>query len=193
MKIAVVIGSTRPGRITERVATWVAATAATIDGLEPEVVDLADYPMDFFNEAVSPRYNPHRTPDATVQKWLDTIASYDGYIFVTPEYNHAPAAVLKNAIDNLTFEMMHKPATIVSHGSVGGARAAEQLKLILLESQAAVIPQATALVNASMLLDENGVLDEAAKTMPYGPQVNLESTLKDLQWYATALSAARAA
>lgn len=68
-------------------------TASKLDGVEVEHVDLKDYPMPFFNEPVSPRYNPNRDTDPAVQKWLDKINEFDAYVFVTPKYNQASLTV----------------------------------------------------------------------------------------------------
>ncbi len=194
MKVQVIVGSTRPGRATLSVAKWVAAEAANVEGAEVEIVDLQDFAMPFFNEAISPRYNPDRQPAPEVQKWLDKVAEGEAYIFVTPEYNHSIAGVLKNAIDFLTYEMKHKPAAVVSHGSVGGARAAVQLKEILSEATATIVPssvQLVAMVAFGGLIDEDGKLDEKVKAKQHGPQGALEGMLTDLAWHASALSAAR--
>ena len=195
MKIQIIVGSTRPGRATSLLAKWVALEAANLEATEVEVVDLADYDLPFFNEAISPRYNPNRQPDAEVQKWLDKIAEGDAYVYVTPEYNHSIAGVLKNAIDYLTYEMAQKPATVVAHGSVGGARATMHLKEILSESQAVIVPAAVAfgfMIAMGGVLDEDGnLLDESVKANPYGPQAALKKALTDLTWFGNALKVAR--
>ena len=193
MKLGIIIGATRPGRSTPRQANWVANTAEQLDDIEVEVVDLKDYPLPMFNEAISPRYNPDRKIEPDVQKWLDKIGEFDAYVFVTPEYNHSIPGVLKNAFDFLTWELNRKPAAIVSHGTAGGARAAMHLKEILSEGKAAPIPNFVALAGMSDLIDEQGNLAEAAKANPYGPQAALDSLLEELQWYSNALAAAREA
>lgn len=195
MKLQVIIGSTRPGRATKSLSKWVAAEAANVSDAQVEIVDLADYGLPFFDEPVSPRYNTNRKPAPEVQKWLDKIGEADAYIFVTPEYNHSVSGVLKNSIDFLTSEMKQKPAAIVSHGGVGGARAATHLKEILSESAATVIPSGVQFVGyiaQGGLIDENGVLDEVIKANPYGPQGALTGMLADLKWHSDALAAARA-
>ncbi len=191
MKLAVVVGSTRQNRVTIKEARWVVSAAEEIDGIEVELVDLNDYPMPFFAEPISPRYNQNRVISPEVKKWLDKISTFDAYVFVTPEYNHSIPGVLKNAIDYLTFELLHKPAAVVSHGSVGGARAAVQLKEILSESRAVVIPGTVAFIGVSDALDDNGVIKEDIKSNPYGPQAALEGMLDDLKWYSDALASAR--
>ena len=191
MKLQVIIGSTRPNRVTERLAKWVANEAKQLEDTTVEVVDLADYPMPFLDEPISPRYNPNREINPVVSKWIAKLAEGDAYIFVTPEYNHSISGVLKNALDYVTTELVKKPATVVGHGTVGGARAIMHLKEILSESQAAIIPKAVAFAGAGQSLDEAGVLDEAVKANPYGPQGALNATIAELKWYSDALSAAR--
>lgn len=191
MKLAVITGATRPGRQTPRQSAWIVKTAAQIEGVEVEHVDLQAYPMPFFNEPISPRYNPNRIIDPAVQKWLDKIGGFDAYVFVTPEYNHSIPGELKNVFDYMTYELKHKPAAVASHGTVGGARAALQLKEILSEGQAVVIPQFSAVSGMSNVIDEEGNLDAAAAANPYGPQGQLDAMLAELKWYSDALAAAR--
>src|ERR1019366_9133126 len=100
--------------------------------------------------------------------------------------------VLKNALDYVTFEINRKPATVASHGTVGGARAAMHLKEILSESKAVPIPNAVAFHGISEGIDDDGNLSETLKANPYGPQFALENTLAELKWYSDALSVARA-
>ena len=194
MKLQVIVGSTRPGRATPSVAKWVINEAQNLPETQVELVDLADFALPFFDEAISPRYNPNRQPAASVQKWLDKVAEADAYIYVTPEYNHSTSGVLKNAIDFLVSEMNQKPAAVVSHGGVGGARAATHLKEILSESKATIIPSGVQLVGyvaQGGIIDEVGNLDETLKANPYGPQGVLKAMLADLQWHSDALATAR--
>ena len=196
MNVQVIVGSTRPGRATLSVAKWVAAEAANLPNANVELVDLADYGLPFFDEAISPRYNPDRKPAPEVQKWIDKIAEADAYVYVTPEYNHSISGVLKNSIDFFVNEMKQKPAAVVSHGGVGGARAATHLKEVLSEAAATIIPGGVQLVGyvaQGGIIDENGVLDETIKANPYGPQGAVTGMLTDLKWHADALAAARAA
>jgi NAD(P)H-dependent FMN reductase len=194
MKLQIIIGSNRPGRMTDRVAKWVAQQATTLESATVELVDLADYELPFFDEAISPRYNPNREPNAVATKFLAKLSEADAYVFVTPEYNHSTSGVLKNALDYVAYEFTHKPAAVVSHGSVGGARAAEQLKLILSETGLVVIPSAVAFVGVlgmNPVIEENGDLQQDVKDQPYGPHTALATALNELQWYSDALSSAR--
>lgn len=191
MKLGIIIGTTRQGRSTPKQAQWVLNAAESIEDVDAEVVDLKDYPMPFFDEPISPRYNPDRQIPSEAQPWLKKLESFDAYIFVTPEYNHSIPGVLKNALDYGTWEMAKKPSAIVSHGAVGGARAAMHLKEILSESKTVPIPSFVSLAHMSDLIDDEGNLDEAAKANPYGPQAALSGLLDELKWYSDALAAAR--
>ncbi|HVX58923.1 MAG TPA: NAD(P)H-dependent oxidoreductase [Candidatus Saccharimonadales bacterium] len=192
MKLQIIVGSTRPNRTTPRLAKWIADEADKIEDVEAEIVDLSDYPLPILDEPLSPRFNPDRHPNPQAQRWMDKIAEGEAYIFVTPEYNHSIPGVLKNAIDYLTFEMLKKPATIASHGTVGGARATMHLKEILSESRAAVIPTQVAVAGMSEKISEEGILDEEQTKLPYGPLASLSSALSELKWYSDALAIARA-
>ena len=195
MKLQIIIGSTRPGRMSDRVAKWVNQQATSVNGITTEIVDLADYDLPFFDEAISPRYNPNREPNEVAKQWLAKLSEADSYIFVTPEYNHSTTGVLKNALDYVDYQFTHKPAAVVSHGSVGGARGAEQLKLILLELGLAVIPPAVAFVGIlgmNPVIEENGDLQQDVKDQPYGPQTALATVVTELKWYSDALATARA-
>lgn len=193
MKLAIIIGSTRQNRQTPKQAKWVLNAANAMDDVEAEIIDLKDYPMPFFDEPVSPRYNQNREIDPAAQKWLKKLEAFDAYVFATAEYNHSIPGVLKNAIDYITWEMLRKPAGIVSHGSAGGARAQIQLKIILSESRAVPIPIPTplAMVQMSEKIDDNGELSPELKTMERGPQEALQNMLEDLKWYSDALQTAR--
>jgi NAD(P)H-dependent FMN reductase len=126
--IAIILGSTRPGRRGEAVAKWAYQLAQQRTDADFELIDLADYPLPHLDEPMPPamgQYQNQHTKD-----WSATIARFDGFVFVTPEYNHSTSGVLKNAIDYLFAEWNNKAMGVVSYGVVGGARAAEHLRLI---------------------------------------------------------------
>jgi NAD(P)H-dependent FMN reductase len=134
-RIGVILGSTRPGRRGEQVASWVMDVASQRDDAEFELIDLVDYPLPHLDEPLPPsmgQYQNQHTRD-----WAATIGRFDGFIIVTPEYNHSTSGVLKNAIDYLYAEWNNKALGVVSYGAVGGARAAEHLRLIAAELQMA--------------------------------------------------------
>lgn len=137
IRIAIIIGSTRPGRAGEAVGRWVYEYAKTRTDAECELVDLKEHPLPFLDEAMPPslgQYSKEHT-----KAWAKKIASYDAFVFVTPEYNHGMSAVLKNAIDFLYAEWNNKAAGFVSYGSAGGARAVEQLRTVMAELQVATV------------------------------------------------------
>lgn len=137
-KIAVVIGSVRPNRIGAQVAEWVAGKAASVEGVEAQVVDLRELDLPLFAEELPTAMAAPKEPKA--QPWLQAISEADGVLFVTPEYNHSIPGSLKNALDFLTpASLAHKGVGIVSYGFTGGVRAAEQLRLILANFEAATV------------------------------------------------------
>lgn len=192
MKLAIIVGTTREGRLSERLAKWVFNEVNQAEGVEASLLDLADYPMSFFEEPASPRYNPERKLDEATGKWLKALDEAEAYIFVTPEYNHSIPAVLKNAIDYIDFQISRKPVSIVSHGSVGGARATMHLKEILSESRAVPIPNAVAFPGrVGEAIDEQGKLQPEIAEQAYGPLTALKALIEELKWYSDVLTAGR--
>lgn len=187
-KIAVIIGSTRQGRVSDKLATWVATKAAA--SADVEVLDLRDYPLPFFDEQIPPRYNPNRQSTPEVHAWLDKVAEFDGYVIVTPEYNRAPSGVLKNALDTLGNEMVDKPIAIVAHGSTGGAQAVASLRVTLPGNGAVTVPNALFFTDqVGEAIDENGVLSAELEA---GHGNNLTGLIASLVAYSDALQAVRA-
>ncbi|PWB51411.1 MAG: NADPH-dependent FMN reductase [Anaerolineales bacterium] len=137
LKIAIIIGTTRPNRKSETVARWAYEIANLRKDAEYELVDLRDYDLPFFDEPYPPSLRKGIPEYA--RAWSEKIASFDGFLFVTGEYNHGIPGVLKNAIDYLFYEWNDKAAGFVSYGSAGGARAVEQLRLVMGEVHVADI------------------------------------------------------
>jgi NAD(P)H-dependent FMN reductase len=142
-RIGIILGSTRPNRNGEQVAQWVYEIASRRGDAEFELVDLRDYPLPHLDEPLPPSMGQYQNEHT--RQWADKIASFDGFVFVTPEYNHSTSGVLKNAIDYLYAEWNNKAAGFVSYGGVGGARAAEHLRLVAGELQMADVRQQVAL------------------------------------------------
>jgi len=134
-RIGIILGSTRPGRNGEAVAQWVLDQAQRRDDAEFELVDLLDFDLPHLDEAIPPSMGQYAHQHTL--EWAAKIASFDGYVFVTPEYNHSTSGALKNAIDFLYAEWNNKAAGFVGYGSAGGARAVEHLRLIVGELQIA--------------------------------------------------------
>jgi NAD(P)H-dependent FMN reductase len=139
LKIAIILGSTRPGRNGKAVADWVLEKAQTRSGANYDLIDLLDHPLPHIDEPIPPSIGQYAGEHT--KRWAETIAPYDGYVFVTPEYNHSISGVLKNAIDYLSAEWNNKVAAFVSYGSAGGVRAVEHLRAISSEVQIAHVRQ----------------------------------------------------
>jgi NAD(P)H-dependent FMN reductase len=135
LKIGIILGSTRPGRKGEQIARWVLEQANLRTDASYELIDLADYRLPHLDEAVPASFGQYA--NAHTKVWAEKIDSLDGFVFVTPEYNHGTSGALKNAIDFLYAEWNNKAAGLISYGSSGGFRAAEHLRLILGELQIA--------------------------------------------------------
>ena len=137
LRIAIIIGSTRPVRKAEAVAKWVYEIAQNRSDAEFELVDIKDFDLPLLDEPVSPIMGQYTHQHTKI--WSAKIASFDAYVFVTPEYNHGTSGALKNAIDFLYHEWVNKAAGFVSYGGAAGTRAVEQLRLVLAEVQIATV------------------------------------------------------
>ncbi|MER8398583.1 NAD(P)H-dependent oxidoreductase [Mesorhizobium sp. M1348] len=187
-KIAIIIGSTRAARFADVPTQWIAKIAKSHADIDVEVVDLRDFPLPFFDEVASSAWVPSQNEEA--QRWQKKVAGFDGFIFTAAEYNHGPTAVLKNAIDYAANEWNKKPAGFVGYGSVGGARAVEQLRLHAVELQMAPVKSAVHIAWADFLavkqgdkkLDEFEHLNQAATAL-----------VNDIAWWARVLKTARQA
>ncbi|MDQ3783412.1 MAG: NAD(P)H-dependent oxidoreductase [Actinomycetota bacterium] len=147
-RIAIIIGSTRPGRRGEAVGRWVEEVAGrhpavTAGEATFEVVDLAEVGLPLLDEPVPAMFGEYR--NAHTRRWAETIGSFDGFVFVTAEYNHSVPAALKNAIDFLFAEWNDKAAGFVSYGVHGGTRAVEHLRLSMAELKVADVRTQVAL------------------------------------------------
>ncbi|WP_065763581.1 NADPH-dependent FMN reductase [Ralstonia solanacearum] len=188
--ISVIIGSVRQGRFGEKPAHWMLDHLKKREGVDARLLDLKDYPMPFFDAPVPPAM-PGRPAyeHEVVKRWTQAIAASDGFVIVSPEYNHGTPAVLKNAIDWVYPEWRRKAVTFVGYGSVGGARAIEQLREIAVEIQLAPIRSAVHVPAAAIYAHFQGqdvtphlaALDAVA-----------EQTIDDLLWWTQALKTARA-
>ncbi|MER8867899.1 NAD(P)H-dependent oxidoreductase [Mesorhizobium sp. M0751] len=187
-KIAIIIGSTRAARFADVPTQWIAKIAKSHADIDVEVVDLRDFPLPFFDEVASSAWVPSQNEVA--QRWQKKVAGFDGFIFTAAEYNHGPTAVLKNAIDYAANEWNKKPAGFVGYGSVGGARAVEQLRLHAVELQMAPVKSAVHIAWSDFLavrqgdkkLDEFEHLNQAATAL-----------VNDIAWWARVLKTARQA
>ena len=143
VSIGIILGSTRPGRNGEAVARWVHEIASRRTDASFTLIDLKDIDLPLLDEPIPPSMQKYSKPHT--RAWSELVASFDGYVFVTPEYNHSTSGALKNAIDFLYAEWNNKAAGFVSYGSAGGTRAVEHLRLIMGELQVADVRAQVAL------------------------------------------------
>ena len=129
IKVAIIVGSTRPGRKADAVARWVHEIAKRRTDAEFELVDIKDYNLPLLDEPLPPSRGQYSQPHT--KAWAAKIDAFDAYVFVTPEYNHGTSGALKNAIDFLYREWNNKAAGFVGYGSAGGVRAVESLRLVM--------------------------------------------------------------
>jgi NAD(P)H-dependent FMN reductase len=137
LRVAIILGSTRPGRNGEVVSRWIYEIAKKRNDADFELVDIKDFNLPLLDEPIPPsmgRYSKEHT-----KIWSAKINSFDAYVFVTAEYNHGIPGALKNAIDFLFKEWNNKVAGFVSYGGSGGIRAVEQLRLVMAELYVATV------------------------------------------------------
>ena len=188
--ISVIVGSTREGRFSEKPAQWILQHLQRREGIEARLLDLRDFPMPFFDDPVPPA-TPGRPPYANevVKRWTAEIAGSDGFVFVTPEYNYGPAAVLKNAIDWVYPEWNRKACSFVSYGSVGGARGVQQLRQIVVELQMVPIRVSVHVPARTLWAHfQSGDVDKGLSEL----ETSANALIDDLLWWTAALKAARA-
>jgi NAD(P)H-dependent FMN reductase len=185
-KIAIIISSTRPTRFGEKPAKWIYDIASKRTDAEFEIVDLRDFPLPFFDEVASNAWAPSQNEVA--QRWQKKLAEFDGYIFITAEYNRSITGALKNALDQAYVEWNRKAAAYVGYGSVGGARAIEQLRNISVELQ--MVPTRTGVhiqgADFMAVWQQGKDLNELEYLNP-----NVTTMLDELVWWTNATKAAR--
>ena len=189
-RIALIISSTRQARWADNPAQWALQKMRERDDIEVELVDLRDFDLPFFNEVASNAYVP--TQDPRAQRWQQTVAGFDGYVFLVAEYNRSITGALKNAIDQDYVGWNRKPMGAVGYGSVGAARAIEQLRLIAIETQ--MVP-----VRAGVHIGGSDFFRVSAYNPNPEPMAALDGVLSgslkemldQVSWYARVLKEAR--
>jgi NAD(P)H-dependent FMN reductase len=187
--ISVIVGSTRQGRFSEKPAQWIFQHLRKRGSVDAHLLDLRDFPMPFFDQPLTPSM-PGRAAyeNEVVKRWTAAIAASDGFVFVTPEYNFGPAAVLKNALDWVYPEWNRKAAAFVSYGSVSGARSVQQLREVLIELQMAPIRSAVHIPTATLWAHfQGGDVDKALAEL----ETPAKAMIDDLLWWTSALKTAR--
>jgi len=187
--IKVIAGSTREGRFSDKMAKWVAGEVSKQENISVEILDLRDYDMPFFNEAISPSMKTEPYKNEAVARFTNKIAEGDAYIIIAPEYNHSMPGVLKNAMDWVYQEWNNKPIAFVSYGSVGGARAIEQMRLISIELQMVPIRNAVHVSGGDYfpVLFGKASIDELFTKL----QKAADDMIKQLLWWTQVLKNAR--
>ncbi|MBI2120694.1 MAG: NAD(P)H-dependent oxidoreductase [Parcubacteria group bacterium] len=189
LNIKVIAGSTREGRFSDKAALWIAEEIKKQKGVIAEVLDLREYDMPFFNEAVSPSFKQEPYKNEAVARFTKKIAEGDAFVMVTPEYNHGTSGVLKNALDWVYQEWNNKPVAFVSYGSVGGARAVEQLRQTAIELQMAPIRNAVHIPGEQYFPVLFG--KAAASDLFASQSEKANGLITQLLWWAKALKTAR--
>jgi len=187
-RVGIILSTTRAGRFADKVGAWLLGLVAAREDMEVELVDLRDYPMPLFDEAMSPLWAPPKNDVAL--RWTKKIEAFDGFVFVTAEYNHGLPAVLKNAIDYVAHELARKPAAYVGYGGVGAARAIEQLRLVNIEQRMAPLKSGVHIggADAMDLLVHGKSLADKPHLVP-----SASAMFDELAWWTGALKLARAA
>lgn len=187
VNIKVIVGSTRAERFSTKPAQWIFNEIAKTPGVTAELLDLKEFAIPFYDEPISASGRKGASPHPEIERFRAKIAEADGFIVVTPEYNHGYSAVLKNALDVVYFEWNRKPMAFVAYGSVGGARAVEQLRQVAVELQMAPTRHAVHIPEFWTRTDEKGNL----KTD--GLDTSKDKMIEDLLWWTRALKVARTA
>ncbi|MBX4210922.1 NAD(P)H-dependent oxidoreductase [Candidatus Parcubacteria bacterium] len=154
LKIKIIVGSARPNRFSIQPANWIYSLAQERKDIEVELVDLEKINLPFLDEPKPPSRGNYEKEHT--KKWAAKIAEADGFIFVTPEYNHSFSPILKNAIDFVFAEWHFKPVAFVSHGTVGGSRAVEHLRTVAAEIKMYDLREQVMLIAPWTNLDEKG-------------------------------------
>jgi NAD(P)H-dependent FMN reductase len=188
LKIALIVGSTRPNRFADVPARWVVEGAAERSDFMLEVLDLRDWTLPFFDQPASPARNTPGYSNPVVARWRDQVREFDAFIATVAEYNHGPTAVLKNALDTAYTEWNKKPIGFVGYGGVGGARAVEQLRTVAIELQMAPVMRAVHIgLEPSLGVMLHG---KALDDYPYLAE-SRTAMFDQLVWWGNALKAAR--
>lgn len=187
-KIKIIIASVRGGRFGDKPARWITELAKKVEGFSVELLDLNDYKLPIFAEAISPAYIKGDYEKPEVNRWAEKIAEADGFIVVTSEYNHGYPSSLKNNIDYLYKEWNNKPLCFVAYGSAGGARAVQQLRQVAIELQMTPIRNSVHIMNPWLMTEKDGSL-KAGILDPYIQPA--ENMLTQLYWWSSALKEAR--
>jgi NAD(P)H-dependent FMN reductase len=188
LQIGLIIGSTRLNRFADTPARWLVEGAAARSDLRLTVLDLREIELPLFSESAPPAYTGGVYTRPEAEAWRKRIGEFDAFVATAAEYNHGPTAVLKNAFDSAFLEWQRKPIAFVGYGGVGGARAIETLRGVVIELQMAPIRQEVNIAREPYL----GILQQGKSLNDYEYLVqNRTAMFDDLVWWGQALKAAR--
>jgi NAD(P)H-dependent FMN reductase len=190
LKVAVIVASTREGRFAEKPSNWIVSELKKHEAIDPELLDLRDYPLPFFREPLSPSDMKEPYSSEPMAAWQQKIASMDAFIIVTPEYNHGYPAELKNALDYLSKEWHRKPVAFISYGTVGGARSVQQLRQVVIDLRMAPLAAAVHILGEPLAKLKNApMLVPAELFEPYAQRAT--KLITEILWWGNALKNAR--
>lgn len=190
-RIAVIIGSTRPSRFADVPAQWMLKQVQARTDMDADLIDLRDHPLPFFDEKASNMWMPSQNPEAI--RWQETVARYDGYIFVVAEYNHSITGALKNALDQAYMEWNRKPFTAIGYGGTGATRAVEHLRGIGVELQMVSTHAAVHIAGGDFMSIHPAFGNKAIADIEANLLSSAKTALDELVWWAKATMAAKAA
>lgn len=188
-RIAVIIGSTRKARFADKPAAWLMEKVANHPELDFELVDLRDYDLPLFDEATSNLWASSQ--DERARRWQEKVAGFDGYLFVVAEYNHSITAALKNAFDQDYTGWNRKPGGALAYGSMGGVRALEHLRNIMVEVQMVPLRNAVHIGGSDFFKVWSGGQNAPIAEIEPVLQPSLNAMLDELAWWTRATKAAR--
>lgn len=184
LNVKVIVGSTRENRFADKPVQWIVGLAEARPELAVELLDLRDYPLPFFEEAIPPGLARDQYLHPVVTKWREKIRESDGFIICTPEYNHGYPAVLKNALDYVYYAWSRKAVAFVSWGGAGGTRGVEQLRLVAVELDMVPLRFAVHIPKPWLIADMSGIDTEENRQ-------DAAALLDNLVWWTAALKQAR--
>ncbi|MFN0064276.1 MAG: NADPH-dependent FMN reductase [Myxococcaceae bacterium] len=186
LTLGVIVGSTREGRMGERVARWVQRAAETTERWNVQWIDLAEWAFPNYRHPSPTKVAEQSYSDPRERAWVELVRGMDGFIVVAPEYNHGYPAALKNALDYAYAGWNRKPVAFVSYGgSSGGVRAVQQLRQVAVELQMAPVRDEVNIPFVGRALDEHGEPKEEFH------RKRLDALLSDIAWWAETLKTGR--
>lgn len=189
-QIGIILGSARLGSLGEHIFKYLQTTFVNNDEYEYNWIRLADYPLDFYEHSETPLSQPITDLTNVESAWLTQIKAQDGYVILTPEYDHSITGALKNALDYIGPEVDHKPVQLIAYSSYsdGGMLAAQSVVQVLQMLKMIVLPTPTLLWNANDNFDATGKLIADAPNSTYFAQ-RLAETFSEIGFYTALLKA----